>query len=174
MTVTATRQGRDSSHCPCVRGRMRLQSHSQGWETLLQPHKGMRNGFNTPSKPKTRISTNPAGLADFLLHPLCCRLLQSFSIHPPFPLHTMCVSWDTARLPTPGGCSPTNTLPHTAPGRGAQHWQDTPSTHLMPGTALLLHCLVQGCWPPSPEWAGAGQEQSPGLGREQWVSFLQH
>lgn len=127
--------------------------------------------FNTLSKPKTRISTNPAGLADFLLYPLCCRLLQSSCIHPPFPF-TPCVSWDTARLPTPGGCSHTNTLPHTAPGAaGAQCCMDAPRAHVMPDTALL-RCLVQGCWPPSPKWAG--QELSPGLGREQWVSCLRH
>lgn len=131
--------------------------------------------FNTLSKPKTRISTNPAGLANFLLYPLCCRLLQSSSIHPPFPLHTMCVSWDTARLPTPGGCSHTNTLPHSAPGTaGARRWHGRTQAHVMPGTALLLLCPCRAAGPSSPEWAGAGQELSPGLGREQWVSCLRH
>lgn len=87
----------------------------------------------------------------------------------------MCVSWDTARLPTPGGCSHTNTLPHTAPGTaGAQHWHGRTQC-----TRHARHCPPlplpgEGLPAASPEWAGAGQELSPGLGREQWVSCLRH
>lgn len=106
--------------------------------------------FNTLSKPKARISTNPAGLADFPLYPLCCRLLQSSSIHPPFPLHTMRVSWDTDCPHQEDAATQTrsHTLPQAQPVPRAG--TVAPSEHVMPGTALLLRCLVQGYRPPKP------------------------
>lgn len=134
--------------------------------------------LNTPSKPKTRISTNPAGLADFSPYPLHCRLLQSSSTHPPFPLHTTHVPWNTARLPTSGGCSHANMPPRTPRvTAGAQHWQRMQPAHVshqaLPSSSTAWAHTLQGYWSPCPKWSGVGQEQCPGQGRKMWVSCLQ-
>lgn len=97
--------------------------------------------LNTPSKPKTRISTNPSGLADFSLYPLHCRILQSSPTHPPLPLHTTPVPSDRTRLPTSGGYIHTSATQRTPQGTaGAQR----------PHVRTRHTCRTRCCPPPPP------------------------
>lgn len=80
--------------------------------------------LNTLSKLKTRISTDPAGLADISPYSLDLRLLQSSPTYSLLSLHTMCVPLDTARPHRHGGCHCMST-----PMQEAQPFPSTCSQH---------------------------------------------
>lgn len=113
--------------------------------------------FNISFKLETRISTNPAGLADFLLHPLCCRLLQSSSIHPPFPFarcvchgtQSDCPQQEDAAIQTPS-----HTLLQALPSAGRTH------PGLTSCQALPPHRLEQAASPQA--LGGQGRSRAQG------------
>lgn len=96
--------------------------------------------------------------------------------HLPFILpspFTPCVCHGTQTAHTrrmqPHKHAPTRCPRHSRCPEPARTHPASTSCQALPSSSTAW-CRATG--PPSPEWAGAGQEHSPGLGREQWVSCL--
>lgn len=112
--------------------------------------------LNTPSKPKTRISTIPTGLADFSPYTLHCSLLLFHS----FPLHTtLCAvrhGWTIhiRRMQT-GKHIPT--VPRAVPSAAHTHWVH--ALHRVLGTHIA------GPLVPLPKSGRGGTEAMPRAGK---------
>lgn len=121
--------------------------------------------LNTPSKPKTRISTIPTGLADFSPYTLHCSLLLFHS----FPLHTTLYAirhgWTIhiRRMQT-GKHVPAVPRAQQVPSAAHTHWVHALHRALPSSFTGWAH-TSQGHLSPCPNQAGVGQKQCLGQGK---------